>query len=161
MKVRNGFVSNSSSTSFTFCFKTPHVKEALNILSKYEDKFDLAADLFGYFVKIDGNDVIDCIEENVNSLFSIDDLIFEKRENFDAFKDDYDGIGLQIKREISHQISKLENLKEQGFNYFFSINFGDNEGDIAGGDIGNLMDYEGRHIEIHEEDMIMFTEQDR
>ncbi len=161
MKIRNGFVSNSSSTSFTFVFKTPHIKEALNILNKYEDKFDLATDLFGDFIKINGHDVVDCIEENVSNLNYIDDLLDEKEEEFDAFKDDNHGIGAQIKRHLSLIIHNLKNLRESGFYYFFSINFGDNEGDVAGGDIGNTMDYEGRHIEIHEEDMIVFTEQDR
>lgn len=165
MKIRQGFVSNSSSTSFTFLFKTNDLNEAMRTLRKYKNRFDLAEPEGLYdaniSARINGHDVIDCIEENVDNLYSIDELISERKEEFEAFKDDYHGIGSQIKRELSHIIANLEDVKENGFIYLFTINFGDNEGDISGGEIGNIMDYKGRDVKISECDLVMFTEQDR
>ena len=41
MKIRNGFVSNSSSTAFTFVFKKDTVEDVANLVRKYNQFFEL------------------------------------------------------------------------------------------------------------------------
>lgn len=41
------------------------------------------------------------------------------------------------------------------------MEWGDNHGDISGGETGYAMDYEGRRIRINSDDLIVFTEQNR
>jgi len=51
--------------------------------------------------------------------------------------------------------------KRKGFTRLLKVDFGDNNGDISGGNIGTAMDYEGRKIRINTSDFIVFTEQNR
>jgi len=52
----------------------------------------------------------------------------------------------------------LNRTKSKGLNSVLQIGFGDNHGDVCGGDVGTVMDYEGRHIRINKDDFVVITE---
>ena len=59
MKTRNGFVSNSSSTSFTFCYKGDGIKPLTDlILTKYREQFNRSYDEWSCRAQ----DVVEAIE---------------------------------------------------------------------------------------------------
>ena len=51
--------------------------------------------------------------------------------------------------------------QKQKLNKTLLIGFGDNHGEIRGGDIGYTMDYTGRRTNINNNDLIIFTKQNR
>ena len=174
MKIRNGFISNSSSTSFVICFKGDET--ALHtLLKKYAVYFDL---IFPYSEdmeadwKINVEDITTSIRECVQN-YSEDDIYAVKIESVD------DAIALQVKyredtqrrhREDPHiyqledvweekyKEEKLKSAKKRGLTSTIKISFGDNHGSICGGRIGNTMDFEGRKIDINKEDFIFYPD---
>ena len=184
MKIRNGFVSNSSSTSFTFIFKGSKLDDLYAMISKYGDHFKLS--------HIGWDDIPDtCNAESVIrsirgaarstskydfeniSIVSIDKHISELKKqvkvNDEAIEEDekadkgysltdlYSGWNA----EINDKIEKLEALKKNGLTSICQVDFGDNHGQISGMGIGTVMDYEGRHININAEDFAVMIDQNR
>jgi len=189
MKSRHGFVSNSSSTSFTFVFKGKKVKDLSDTILKYKEHFNLSFDA-GWG---DSNDIYNCnaldvasaIESCVKSskkdkwnsvkVISIDDClknIIENKKQYSQYikeekdkvdKPNYSLTNIYERHNsiLEEQLNKLRAAKKRGLTSVINIGFGDNHGDISGGELGNCMDYEGRYISINNNDFIVFTEQNR
>ena len=81
MKIRTGFVSNSSSTSFTFCFKGDSEKELFEGIRKYANHFKLSWDgSYGkteWICSCNAEDVIESIKDVVNVSPKYDWLTFK------------------------------------------------------------------------------------
>jgi hypothetical protein len=178
MKIRTGFVSNSSSTSFTFCYKGEGIKPLTDlILTKYRNRFELSYDEW----HCNAQDVVEAIEGCFGSKneydkitpVSIDQVIRdvenyladtevwleeESRKNKDSWLVIHYSKHIQ---KLQKKISRLKNLKKEGLTTVLIVGFGDNDGNISGGNVGNAMDYEGRNIDINNDDLVVFTEQNR
>ena len=63
--------------------------------------------------------------------------------------------------KLKGRIKKLKSLEKKGFKYVNEIGFGDNHGDVCGGKVGYAMDYDGRSINLSEDDFVVMTEQNR
>ena len=192
MKIREGFVSNSSSTSFTFCFKGDKLQTLYEMIVKYSKYFELSMDEPYYFdkskdtISCDAADVVKSIKAVVKAnrkskwykieVISLDDLIRKYQEILDSDTREFEREKKDPKntndewssifytQDIAHNkklIQKVNRLKEKGLTHCVEIGFGDNHGDICGGDIGNLMDYEGRNISISNNEFAVFTIQNR
>ena len=176
MKIRNGFISNSSSTSFTFCFKGRSIKALINlILTKYQKTFSRSFDEH----HCNAWDVANAIEICSSKVDKYSESRFCKiNEYIDYLKNKLESIIAQIKNtknvesylvkwmnedklDLENKIQKLQKAKKIGLNLVYCIEFGDNHGDISGGDLENAMDYDGRYIDIDEKDFVVFTEQNR
>lgn len=169
MKIRNGFVSNSSSTSFTFCFKGKNIKDLTDlILTKYRDSFKRSYDEY----HCNALDVVKAIEECIKECVSIDKVILDTMailegtlEYTERHKDKKDRyfieMELRLKQELENKIEKLKGIREKGLNSVVIIGFGDNHGDVSGGNIGYAMDYGGRDIDINNDDLVVFAKMDR
>ena len=169
MKKRNGFVSNSSSTSFTFIFKGDTVQDLSKTIQKYGKCFDLE---YMYWddncYSCNAQDVSEAIEAYIDdpknmlnrhdkvSVILIDDYIeviikeIKESTGYRGYVDD-----------LKKQLVKIQSAKKKGLTSVLNIEFGDNDGDISGGDLGYCMDYEGRYISIDKKDFIVYTEQNR
>lgn len=71
-----------------------------------------------------------------------------------------DVLPAEIARE---EIYEAEHALEKAADrdWVLQVGFGDSDGDFAGGALGNVMDYEGRHISIQDDRLAYWTEQDR
>jgi hypothetical protein len=177
MKTRHGFVSNSSSTSFTFCYKGEGIKPLTDlILTKYREQFNRSYDEWSCRAQ----DVVEAIENCFRSdhdwhkvsPVSIDNIL----ENYNAglkeimtyveeAKDKpssiWPGQGnyfLEKKQETEDKIKKMKAVKKRGLTTVLVIGFGDNHGEVSGGNLGHAMDYDGRNIDINAKDLVVFTE---
>lgn len=177
MKIRNGFVSNSSSTSFTFCYKGEGIKPLTDlILTKYRDQFKRSYDEW----HCNAMDVVEAIERcfyiksewHTIGPVSIDKVILNEKDylarHLKYMKDrenEKDTYWLQhdleAKQRIEKKINKLNDIKNKGLTTVVIIGFGDNHGEVQGGNLGYAMDYDGRYIDIYEKDLVVFTEQNR
>jgi hypothetical protein len=181
MKTRQGFVSNSSSTSFFFIIKEPTEKCLYDMIRKYKDRFNLST-------KWDNTentscnhiDVIDELEKvfakaprnewdeplGFSILSKIGDLEIEIEENkqrsIDSKEPDY--ARKWWREDIYRAESDIGLLKEaskNGLTWIYNIQFGDNHGDVCGGRIGCTMDYAGQGMEINTPDFVVYTEPNR
>ena len=177
MKIRTGFVSNSSSTSFTFIFKGSKIKELFYLITKYDQYFDLyftpyeekklhctAEDVVKSMKRVKSNSDLVSIKsfhQNIESEIKLLEKRIEKvkcdrvSKEFEAKWDE------EYLFEILNKKSSIEEAIEEGFEKVLIIDFGDNHGDISGGKVGYCMDYEGRSIDINKPDLIVTTEQNR
>jgi len=189
MKIRQGFVSNSSSTSFTFCFKGNKLEDLYTMISKYSKHFDLEHEGWDDLqYKCNSGDIVKAIKgaakskskydfENI-SVVSIDDHIVNLKEqiviNDEAIKreqenkdkrysatDLYSDLYSEWNSNIKDTIAKMRGLQKKGLTSICEIGFGDNHGQISGLGIGSIMDYEGRCININTKDFAVMTEQNR
>ena len=191
MKIRHGFVSNSSSTSFTFVFKGDEVKNLSDTILKYKKHFDLshtcdnylsgAADIYICNAQDVAEAIERCIETtkddkwDVVKIVSIEDHIKELKirikeldvyiKEQDERKKNHPGWYNNYLHEdkvcIQEEIEKLQAAIKNGLTSVLVIGFGDNDGAISGQGLGCTMDYEGRMIDIDEKDFIVLTEQAR
>jgi len=185
MKVRQGFVSNSSSTSFVFIFKGESPENLYDSIRNHYDYFDISFyDYENNCHKCNAEDVINSIKSVLvdeigeeyqcdnTSIVSIDDFVdnLERELNFlekdiEEINEDRDSFMINTyMQEIFDYVGKISNIKkakEKGFNSVLKIDFGDNHGHISGKGIGMAMDYEGRNIYIKKDDLIVFTDQNR
>jgi len=174
MKIRNGFVSNSSSTSFTFCYKGKGIKPLTNlILTKYSSNFERCYDEWS----CNASDVVKAIEncfEHGNKWDKIKpvhiDKIIEQEEfslkrvieDMEQEKDEYwKQRSIEREQTLEAKIRKLQSIKEKGLTTVLIVGFGDSHGEVSGGSIGYAMDYDGRCIDINGKDLVVFTEQNR
>ena len=185
MKIRQGFVSNSSSTSFTFVFNGDSVDDLCKVLEDYKNYFELS------FENWDGRMCSCNFEDIKNSLKNV--VLPQAPEDKDKYFDV--AYPIPIQQEIDnlteealtegvltsdyvhdvylYDLSSSEaaanlrkslimvNSAEKGLNRVIKVDFGDNHGHVCGGDVGIAMDYVGRNIEIIEDDLVVITEQNR
>jgi len=184
MKIKSDFVTNSSSTSFIFIFKGSDKWDLYKEMIKHEEHFKLTFHSYsGSISKIDAWKVIREID-SVLYYYREDLWIKTKITPIDKYIDDYKVEHAQTKElfeksktdenekdyhnwyeeDVIHEkerIEKLQQLKEAGFISVLHIGFGDNHGEVQGGDVGTTMDYEGRNIKINNDTLVIFTEQNR
>ena len=178
MKVKHGFVSNSSSTSFFFIFKGEGKDDFRSTLEKNKDRFDLIYfDYTGKCLHVRHKEIFDAIfdaiESDKASIYEIDGLVDYYQEDLDYhIKDlkslEYNNINNHFHKwcmenieYIKKQLDLVNKAKRKGFNKHFIIDFGDNHGTISGSDLAVVMDCEGRNININNDDLILFTELNR
>ena len=171
MKIKSDFITNSSSTAFFFFFKGDKVEDLSNVLRKYGTMFERSYDYNDYSMNVE--DLISSIENLVPSVLplkdvdklsqeflgdlylSIDHCFMENKDG-----DKHDSAKYYIKdsrhRLKSHEISK--DLLKKGFTKVLEIEFGDNDGHVAGGNIGCSMDYNHYELETKKEDLVIITE---
>jgi len=186
MKIRSGFVSNSSSSSFAFVFKGKTVDELCEILPKYKDTFNLSFEDYEdnmHYCNVD--DIINALKENVKNPedqkenvenaenwydiypICIDDSILALKEKIkDSTKqlDDPAQFGdwykEMLQRHIecfSAEIEKLSEAKRRGLNSVIYIEFGDNHGHVSGPGVGYAMRYNSRYISIDSRDLVVYS----
>lgn len=174
MKIRCGFVSNSSSTSFTFCYKGEGIKALTDlILTKYRGQFERSYDEW----HCNAMDVVESIEtssKNKSEWYKVEavhiDKVIENEQtcldtviqDLEEEKEDYwKRYNLDRKQELENKIARLKRIKERGLVTVLIMDFGDNHGAVQGGNVGYAMDYDGRYIDIDKQDLVVFTEQNR
>ena len=163
MKIRQGFISNSSSTSFMFIFKGETKEDLYDAIWKNRKDFHLVTD-DNYSCCAEF--LVDAIESNLtivelgNRVNSIDSIIKDLNKSIA----DISGYKLDKRTEkvcideYNGYIGKLIHLKDKGFKTILQISFGDNHGDISGGNVGTTMDYESYHFENYEKkDLAIIT----
>lgn len=171
MKIRDSFVSNSSSTSFTFIFKGDKIEDLFDLIRKYNQYFDL------YFTSYDekelhctAEDVIRSIEAiksdlGLTSIYSFHQDIKTRMRDLEKMpKESKDRIVKWYDTKNQNYIAEesiVEEATKKEFKSVLIIDFGDNHGNISGGNVGYCMDYEGRDISINKPDLIVMTEQNR
>jgi hypothetical protein len=185
MKIKQDFVTNSSSTSFTFVFEGDKF-DLYKALLKHKEKFDLVfEDYMNFTHKINVWDVIRAIDSVIRNspeelwilpnARSVDDVITEYKSSKayfqklveerpwskTSFKLTSMYNSLEEVERTQTKIDLLNKAKEKGLTKVFVIGFGDNDGEICGGIIGPTMDYEGRNINIDDDDLMILTEQNR
>lgn len=167
MKIRNGFVSNSSSTSFVFVFKDGELPDAMK---KHESYFNLSHEGYNdemYFCNHE--EVLKCLEEipavdageYCNKLI---EEIEERKKDYKIYMSEFPSLVNYVKEDIDKMNLRLKKIKskmKKGFNKVITVGFGDNHGDFSGDGIGCVMDYEGRYISIDDNSLYVETEQNR
>lgn len=178
MKIKQDFITNSSSTSFTFIFKGDKF-DLYEALLKRKEKFDIIHnDYQGISYKINVWDVIRAIDSVVRTTpedlwllpatRKIDVVLKEHKDNKSYLKEhmtkeeQYTGSWYVDSISIvQHRIDLLNKAKSKGLTEVFVLGFGDNSGEISGKGVGAAMDDEGRKINIDDDDLIIFTDQER
>jgi Icc-related predicted phosphoesterase len=182
MKLRQGFVSNSSSTSFTFIFKGKDMEALFNKMIENSAHFDLYSDTYGLTETkhITVNDVIDAVRSNSKGnlgeydapiCIKISEAIKKAKKNIkdmQKWEDEsiargngHDQYYIDEVFNLTRKLSQLEDLKKKGFKTVAVIGFGDSHGLVSGMDVGSIMDYEGRYIHINKPDFVVYTDQNR
>jgi len=158
MKIKLDFVTNSSSTAFFFTFNNINpiiMKSLFENIRRYKKNFNIG--------KMTHKNVINAIENCYSSkmiktideaIDCINDLIDDCNNDNLLVSKTYHNIHLQI-------VDRLKRAKSNGATHLIMIEFGDNHGDVCGGLVGNTMDYEGRYIDIDDNDFQVFTIQNR
>jgi hypothetical protein len=175
MKIRTGFVSNSSATSFYFLLNGGK-KELLALIMKYRVFFDFDGDKHDEDVFNRGMDVEDLISAIrglgriksanvetgiIESRKRVGDYMKRSCEEYGENKNSSSEMYYDAAEEECDLLSELERSKEKGLCNMIRIDIGDNDGAISGGIVGNVMDYRGRHINIDKKDFRVFTRQNR
>lgn len=171
MKIRAGFVTNSSSTNFIFMFKGKTREELIELIRKNSKSFDINYydDYVGRY-KCNAEDVINSISDCLNMIDDYNQVrIYDKKELISRVNKDVsywkESYGKNFYKEAPEDLLKikyiLNNVNLNKIDSVLEIQFGDNHGNIRGTDIGYAMDYKGREIHIVEDNFIVLTEQTR
>jgi len=168
LKLRLGFVTNSSSTNHTIMWKgdKQNLKE---ILIKHKNIFPTSLD-WGYAeYSITSEEIIDAIMSMLHTAQEKSDIIKELEERLISAhawvqKEANRSHGIiygYAAEEVAYVEKILDAAKNGDFDWKLDVSFGDNHGDFEGGALGNIMDYEGRYIRLDEKDVYYTTEQNR
>lgn len=161
MKTRQGFVANSSSTSFYFATNTDY-KGLMDLILKYRKHFYFAeegrhvnaANVVVAIEDLDKEAVTTADEAQELRTTAINLSMHHPGRHNDGFWDSYAQSVLAV-------VDKLQAAHDKGLTKVYRIDFGDNDGDVSGNDVGCIMDYQGRDIDINEDDLVIVTEQNR
>lgn len=171
MKLRLGYVTNSSSTNHIICWNGSD-EDLKALLQKHREKFDLTFEAWDDEVyKTDPDEVIETIlgflkekkqtkaqyvAEAERQVQYYEEWLEREKKEKRAGTLGFDSIRY-IEQSLRTERERLTMDKEN----VVIIGFGDHEGDVEGGDMGHCMDYEGRDIYIKEKDLYYTTEQNR
>lgn len=129
MKIRKGFVTNSSSSSFILGFKSEEsIKEELQKENLEEEYFEEILRDVTEAAKLDREDVLEGYSEEIyyQILWEIEDSLYvpyskkleiRKMEEFQE----------KLNKAITDRVSELEE-DMQGYSVFVEINYSDNDG---------------------------------
>ena len=129
MKIRKGFVTNSSSSSFILGFKSEEsIKEELQKENLEEEYFEEILRDVTEAAKLDREDVLEGYSEEIyyQALWEIEDSLYvpyskkleiRKTEEFQE----------KLNKAITDRMSELEE-DMQGYSVFVEINYSDNDG---------------------------------
>jgi hypothetical protein len=176
MKIKQDFVTNSSSTSFIFIFKGDKI-DFYKTLINHKKEFNISDSDYSrinvwdiirsidsviisgesdLWIKVPIEDIEEFIKKYSEHLLYLENGIKNKGP-----KNQFDQWEIEEMKKIEDNIELLNKCKNKGLNSVIEIGFGDNDGHIQGGIVGTVMDYEGRNINIESEDLVLFTEQNR
>ena len=169
MKIKQDFVTNSSSTSFIFIFKGDKI-DLYRALINHSDLFQITESIYDYdeIGSINVWDVIRSIDGVILSnnndlwikppLYNIEKYISGVQEYFDTLKSrDEDEWIIKFKNTLKDKIKLLEEYNKTKFNKVFEIEFGDNDGHIQGV-VGTILDYNHKDVKIESNDLVIITE---
>ncbi len=183
MKIKQDFVTNSSSTTFVFVYSGDKFDLYQRLLDRKE-KFDITyTDYDKVTHTIDVWSVIRAIDSIIRNddadnwilptPHPIDDAIKNKERDItdnekylkEKLKEDRDEWDRKYFREMierdKEELRYLEESKEKKLDKVFIVGFGDNHGEISGSGIGMAMDYAGRGIFVDDDDLRIYTEKAR
>ena len=171
MKIRNGFITNSSSTNFIFIFEGSKKENLFNLIRKHNKKFNINWNEYkdGSY-KCNAEDIINCIGECLDTkaeydqvkIYDIKEFIKEINDRVNYWREEYRDMYRENAPEDLLKIKKVTDSKIlDKMDSVLEIQFGDNHGNISGNRIAIAMDYEGREIHLIDSDLIVLTEQRR
>jgi len=172
MRIKNDFVTNSSSTCFLFAFKGETKKDLYQSIMAHEMTFWLSMAYDGFHSEIpeeENNQILCSATDVINALrsirkklkvISIDEKIEEIQKSIKEWGK-HENMFVGYIYECFSRLAILLYARERGINKVVEVCFGDNDGPFAGTKIGLLMDYEGRDITLYSDDLIVLTEQRR
>jgi hypothetical protein len=172
MKIKNDFVTNSSSTCFLFAFKGKTRKDLYKKILDHEMTFFLTMDYDGFCSGVDeeedngisckADDVIDALKSKRKQfkVVTIDEKIKEIKKSCITWTK-YGPRYSCFVYECKSKLAILNHAKKLGINNVMEVCFGDNDGPFSGTKVGLIMDYEGRYISIYDDDFVVMTEQRR
>jgi hypothetical protein len=166
MKVRLGFITNSSSTNHIMMWKGSQY-DLKKFLMENLSVFPTESDGYNQKYVVEKGEILDAILSMINNAMN-KEAIKEELQNrleraerwYEEEKERKDSWSVDWEKEELEFAKKLLNSAEDK-DWMLEVSFGDNEGDFAGGNIGNIMDYEGRLININEDGFSYTTEQNR
>lgn len=163
MKLRLGFVTNSSSTTHIMMWKGDkgRLKE---LLDAHQRHFDLRyVDWEDQSHSVTPDEVAGAILSMMEKAQKASAYVRAKRQKSRMFRKmmEKSGGNKFLDEDIRKTDDKARRAKE--FDWVLEVGFGDNHGDFSGKDLGVVMDYEGRRIHIVDADRGFYytTEQDR
>jgi hypothetical protein len=185
MKIKQDFVTNSSSTSFIFLFKGDKRTDLFEKMVKYEDKFKLYNEYHGSsgdyinvwdLIKaldpiLSSNEqdpwylpgplvttkLLETIEKELEDLkVTLESELEREKEESGSWK--ASGYTKDYIRDTEKRLNKFKEAVEYGLDHYIEVSFGDNDGMISGGRIGCTMDYSGRSINLNHKDLIVVVE---
>jgi len=180
MKIKGDFVTNSSSTGFILMFKGNNKIRFYQNLVEHADKFKLTYDRSwsnnSELIHCDVWDIIEAIDPLIRKdegpdrdiwiMKGIEPIeIIQKRYNDELSyikeelkKDDTWYTEEELQESINN-VDKVERAISKGFTHYYDIDAG-NDGNISG-NLGDILDYAGRYLDIDDDTLILITEQRR
>lgn len=184
MKIKQDFVTNSSSTSYIFIFKGDKRTHLFEKMVKYGDQFKLYNEYGPGDTRLDVWEIIQCIDPILSSCIedpwhlpgptklstlletyeeeldsNIKSLIMElERESKEPIQYKSSQYTKEYIKKGEEKISKIKKAIEDGLDHYVEISFGDNDGMISGGRIGTTMDYQSSDVNIDQKDFKVIIE---
>ena len=184
MKIKQDFVTNSSSTGFIFMFKGNQRTDLFKQMVKYEDKFKLYNEYGGGEDYIDVWDIIreldpilsssredpwylpgplkltDLLERHESELREYEKTLKEelKREEEEEIHWKSSEYTISYIKEVKEKIVKVKKAIHNKLDHYVEVSFGDNDGMISGGRIGTTMDCSGKNIKLNQRDFMVIIE---
>jgi len=174
MKIKNDFITNSSSTSYIFLTKE---KNKRNIYSLLRDdyaiysEFDLETNEYNDSkISCNVGDVISEMKKYSRKIKfkNIEEILNEleesckdyKNENKENIEDRYDSFYTRQFYKTMLKSKIVEQAISDGFMYYLDVEFGDGGGCgiVEGNDVGKLLHWFGDGIKIFNNNLIIFTE---